>query len=540
MASLYEAILLEDVPKEEEVRTDETLPTSLSFDENIIRDSQYNSLKEEDERLAPDALVLQNVREQLKSLEITDNFNASANAILSQITDNVIEKSHLRESLERYINDQIHERFQYEGKKEERKVTVDQISFSTKQSTPSTPASTSYSFQYDDEGKLEPVSSYSFKSNKNKFEEVFNEVKEQFSIPQTSIANEVERQIGSVLSTATDGVTTVIREVATDNFIADSIANVPGFLTSSAEEAVIQPVRTFIASVFDEISQTWNTLSGTAEYVWDTMIDEFSDFLEKPSEIIHDFFSDLREKIYSLPDSLFNLLVDSENYSFSPYESTSREEPPFSRSTLLGRELEFSNESYWDIKIEPYSFEGGSAPPSLVSSFYGEESNDYRIPITSFDMSGQTVVNTTSEVYPGTSLIFPSQVTQANSISFVLPEVIRRVTTYASSGRVNYSNYRVYDSLLDFKRRYLEYVFDGLYDPTSDPQPTLWVRDFRECAYKITIVKYSQDWRVSGRWEYLGIPEFSISPRGSSSSAVEMANLNFSIVGENYSENINQ
>ena len=68
MASLYEAILLEDVPKEEEVRTDETLPTSLSFDENIIRDSQYNSLKEEDERLAPDALVLQNVKEQLKSL----------------------------------------------------------------------------------------------------------------------------------------------------------------------------------------------------------------------------------------------------------------------------------------------------------------------------------------------------------------------------------------------------------------------------------------------------------------------------------------
>ena len=122
MASLYEAILLEDVPKEEEVMTDEILPTSLSFDENIIRDSQYNSLKEEDERLAPDALVLQNVREQLKSLEITDNFNASANAILSQITDNVIGKSHLRESLERYINDQIHERFQSKGEKEERKV----------------------------------------------------------------------------------------------------------------------------------------------------------------------------------------------------------------------------------------------------------------------------------------------------------------------------------------------------------------------------------------------------------------------------------
>jgi len=85
--------------------------------------------------------------------------------------------------------------------------------------------------------------------------------------------------------------------------------------------------------------------------------------------------------------------------------------------------------------------------------------------------------------------------------------------------------------MMEFKTQYINYAMGGNSVLPGD-KTSYTFRNFRDCAYAITIRKFSPRWELLHSWGYYGIPEVNIQESGSSSPTVEFSEINFSIVGE--------
>lgn len=171
---------------------------------------------------------------------------------------------------------------------------------------------------------------------------------------------------------------------------------------------------------------------------------------------------------------------------------------------------EFLSDAYWDISIEPHNFGNSNLTPPNILEYYGSVRR--KLPIISFDLSGEMIDNSDFELYNSFMTSYPSMYSRMNRLTISLPEIITR-----RDNRIN-------SSLRRFKEDYIKYVTDSRLTPSF--------RDFRYCSYEIVVTKFTQTWHTVKTWKLLGIPEFSNSTRGGSDSSIEIGEISFNIVGE--------
>lgn len=175
--------------------------------------------------------------------------------------------------------------------------------------------------------------------------------------------------------------------------------------------------------------------------------------------------------------------------------------------------LEFLSDAFWDIKITPHKFTENSISPPDILKYYDSK----RLPIISFDLSGEMIDNSDFELYNSFMTSYPSMYSRMNRLTISLPEMVRTVDGKLTS------------SLRKFKEDYILYVTGKKLSPSF--------RDFRYCAYEIEVTKFTQSWSLIKTWKLLGIPEFNNSTRGGSDSSIEIGEISFNIVGEDLKSN---
>lgn len=180
------------------------------------------------------------------------------------------------------------------------------------------------------------------------------------------------------------------------------------------------------------------------------------------------------------------------------------------RSDLKNSSQEFLSDAYWDISIAPHKFGNSDLTPPNILEYYGSVRR--RLPIISFDLSGEMIDNSDFELYNSFMTSYPSMYSRMNRLTISLPEIITR------------KDNRVGSSLRRFKEDYIKYVTDSRLTPSF--------RNFRYCSYEIVVTKFTQTWHTVKTWKLLGIPEFSNSTRGGSDSSIEIGEISFNIVGE--------
>lgn len=180
------------------------------------------------------------------------------------------------------------------------------------------------------------------------------------------------------------------------------------------------------------------------------------------------------------------------------------------RSDFRNSSQEFLSDAYWDISIAPHNFGNSNLTPPNILDYYGSARR--KLPIISFDLSGEMIDNSDFELYSSFMTSYPSMYSRMNRLTISLPEIITRKDNSISS------------SLRRFKEDYIKYVTDSRLTPSF--------RNFRYCSYEIVVTKFTQTWHRVKTWKLLGIPEFSNSTRGGSDSSIEIGEISFNIVGE--------
>lgn len=180
------------------------------------------------------------------------------------------------------------------------------------------------------------------------------------------------------------------------------------------------------------------------------------------------------------------------------------------RSDFRNSSQEFLSDAYWDIVISPHKFGSSDILPPNILDYYGSARR--KLPIISFDLSGEMIDNSDFELYNSFMTSYPSMYSRMNRLTISLPEIITRRDNSISS------------SLRRFKEDYIKYVTDSRLTPSF--------RNFRYCSYEIVVTKFTQTWHRVKTWKLLGIPEFSNSTRGGSDSSIEIGEISFNIVGE--------
>ena len=180
------------------------------------------------------------------------------------------------------------------------------------------------------------------------------------------------------------------------------------------------------------------------------------------------------------------------------------------RGDFKNSSQEFLSDAYWDISITPHNFGNSNLTPPNILEYYGSVRE--KLPIISFDLSGEMIDNSDFELYNSFMTSYPSMYSRMNRLTISLPEIITR------------KDNRVGSSLRRFKEDYIKYVTDSRLTPSF--------RDFRYCSYEIVVTKFTQTWHTVKTWKLLGIPEFSNSTRGGSDSSIEIGEISFNIVGE--------
>ena len=370
--------------------------------------------------------------------------------------------------------------------------------------------------------------------------------------------DEAYSEVAETLGNVCDQAMAIVKDVTTDNAIAQAIIDLPATVGELMDTAILNPIDNFVNDVMGEVSslihgvsnEMMNIVDGSASLVG-TWIDKG---LDRVSGAVSGVLSDWKETVTGFRQSTLEGLAgllglsspDGGDYRSFEYKvafdralKNYRKGIP-NRTSYMNPSLEFRNEMYWDVTIVPFKDEDSGAdpvgPPDL-RKFFGIDSTDdedgesipSRLPIISFDLVGGTSVSTELEMYPGMSLSYPSQYNLPSRFSISLPEVI--YSAYSGDSIVGVMR-NVTSAIQEFKKEFLDWVYIG----RNQSDASVRVRDFRKCAYMITVSAYSQDWRLAYKWEYLGIPEVSDSTRGSSSSSIMTTDIAFTIVGENYYE----
>lgn len=365
--------------------------------------------------------------------------------------------------------------------------------------------------------------------------------------PVTSAVNNI---VGDTIASANAVTNTLIYgtvnrlEALWDNAVDGVQSTVSDFITG-ASQSLVSTIEDTILSVIPG-----NSLFGTD---FSKSIFSTDEALDKGGEKARRDYAGMT--VWEELDRTLDLKVLSEMDDTRTYdqiavgtiEDTEGGTPPVTRANMApkGNEWIFSNEMYWDVIITPFetSYSSASAsPPSLLYYYFGDEgtaadtvqiyggsisiytseseisvdeSSGIRLPITSFEFTGDSVVNMEDNIYPGFIISIPAQRNKASRITFQLPEVV-------FNGRL---------ALQSWKQAYLDYCVS--YSTSSESTPDrVVVRDFRDCAYQITITKYSPQWRAMFQWNYLGIPEITVTAKGESASSLDIQELSFTIVGE--------
>lgn len=204
-----------------------------------------------------------------------------------------------------------------------------------------------------------------------------------------------------------------------------------------------------------------------------------------------------------------SLISDSTTYS-SLENSLGKYTPSSSaltRGSFKTSSQEFLSEAYWDISIVPHNFNNSNMTPPNIIEYFGN-----KLPIISFDLTGEMVDNSDFELYNSFMMSYPSMYSRMNRLTISLPEIISRTDNGVTS------------SLRRFKEDYIRYVTGSRLAPSF--------RDFRYCSYEIEVTKFTQTWHTVKTWKLLGIPEFSSATRGGSDSSIEISEISFNIVGE--------
>ena len=350
----------------------------------------------------------------------------------------------------------------------------------------------------------------------------------------------------------------LFQNIATENSVISAVIDLPNTVGDLIETAVTDPLNRFINDIFGSTNYLVDGVTGgLMNIVNDTTgaVGEWANkHLDKASDFVDDIFKGVVDEVINLRQNaetgLRNLLglpvdgdPDYKDYKFKEMVTlqlqNARKGRP-TRNSYFSKSLELRNEMYWDITIEPFKdIDAGAdseGPPDFRGAFgisTGEETGDStptRLPIISFNMVGGTSVSTELEMYPGMSLIYPSQYNLPSRLTISLPEVIYSPCEWSTQPSQQVIFRDVTAVLQKFKNDYLNWVYIGREKSDSEVK----VRDFRKCAYKITVRAYSQDWREAYRWEYLGVPEISDTNQGSSTSSIMTTDITFNIVGENY------
>ena len=194
-------------------------------------------------------------------------------------------------------------------------------------------------------------------------------------------------------------------------------------------------------------------------------------------------------------------------------------EPPVTRDNLniLNSQAHLETNSKWKITIDPYNYSGrrNEQPPAL-------EYPSSVLPITSYSLGGETLSSTDVELYSGTSMVIPALITRSQKITVTLPDLVN----------IDFYTRQPYSILRRFREDYIKYVFGDRRPGLDDASKGTWVRDWRNCCYKINITTYSSNWRVSSEKIFLAIPEIHIIQQGQSEESVDFQELTFNVVGE--------
>lgn len=390
------------------------------------------------------------------------------------------------------------------------------------------------------------------------FKESISEFKDRSNFDFTTIVTE---PVESIYNTILESVSDSFDYVLNDSYIGKTLADLPSFFGSFLESSVTSPVKQWIADNFSDLTVSVDQIGGVIadakEIVSDYISDKISDALPDLGGKVADLAEDLREKVTDTIENILNpkkqginnRTVYAADKHFTPavtniikvqkeplkYDSFEVIETQKRYEDIIGNDpdpnqnkrrkwsfkkefqnLELSNELYWDITIKRHNT---YASPDLMECFGLSENS--RLPIISYDLVGEGISSQELDLYPGTSLIFPSQYNRPSKLTITIPEYVSRT----ENGK--------YLCVQRFKEEFINYSFYGSkWHESQNKTYSQSVRDFRECAYEITITKFSSNWVETRKFRYLGIPEVNISLRGSSSSNVEMVDLQFNIVGE--------
>lgn len=311
-----------------------------------------------------------------------------------------------------------------------------------------------------------------------------------------------------------------------DNYIMNAVADLPSFIGTILDEAIYNPVNSLINSTVANFGNMVDNVSNLASLFVDYGTEYVANYINDVKDTVQEFLSGTITE--TLTDKVKDLLFGSSMSSFSALKRV-KVTPVYKRSYMDPKRtdsysnLQLSNEMYWNITITPHKETRTSDSPPSLCEYFGL-SEGATLPIVSYDLVGESIGTQELDLYPGLSLIFPSQLNRPSRLTITMPEFIRNTAG---------TDYNL--ALVEFKQAYVEYVFNGSRTPNEGSQA---VRDFRQCAYEIEISKYTMSWYLAKKWKFLGIPEITNMIRGSAQSSVEMTDIPFTIVGEDFSEDI--
>ena len=371
---------------------------------------------------------------------------------------------------------------------------------------------------------------------------------------EADLLDSVSQDVSGIARTASSAINDVMNNDVI-GYITDPIGMVSDIMTSTMSQ-VSSGIQAAISSVSESVNEILDTLDSLyGPKMWKAFL---SDSIKHKEDLVTDQIDSRtqelldkwlnRKLIYHTKNSegfwnYFDRTLDNEdncetrlltsfeeddrtgkdtnetfgNNSFTTvdFKSMSREKfkvlyESDNENSKITNNLMISNDLFWNIDITPYTH-NGNTPPSL-RGIYQVDSNGY-LPIVSYSFSGDEMKMTNFAVEGNVnfSIPLPSGVSKPSRVSITMPELVYRDgdTAYACSQQ--------------FKKEFLKYLYQD---------ENLTVRDFRECAYEITLTKFSPQWRKVGIWHLIGIPDISVSEQGSSSSSAEFIELSFSIVGE--------
>lgn len=354
----------------------------------------------------------------------------------------------------------------------------------------------------------------------------------------TDLMDSVTQNVSDVVRAASNAINDVMSNDVI-GYIADPIGMVSDIMTSTMSQvsagiqAVISSLSESVNELLDAVDslygpKMWKALlSDTVQGVTDDITDTIDNLARKALDELFERGLKYHDKNFGgfweesdRTDEDKNDFLTKDNFTQVEAKTITRDKfkvlyEPEDKTLKDTNNLMISNDLFWNIDIVAYKNGESTTPPSLRGIYQVDDSG--YLPIVSYSFSGDELKMTNFAVEGNVnfSIPLPSGVTKPSRISITLPELVYRNgdAAYACSQQ--------------FKKEYLNYIYVD-----TDDSKSLTVRDFRDCAYEITLTKYSPQWRKVGIWHLIGIPDISITEQGSSSSSAEFIELSFSIVGE--------